>query len=100
MGRRTSVRIAAASFGALGVMALMPAATAHAEAYSGELCNVDQNTWVRTSASYGASVMYTIPQYGGFRAVSAHPSWDWVYGHGSGQPDGWIPNDGRLYGCH
>jgi hypothetical protein len=99
MSIRTSTRAVAASFGALAVVALMPAATAHAQ-QPGQVCNVDQNTWVRNGDSYGASVLYTIPQYGGFRIERYNHYQTWIYGHGNNKPSGWIPNDGRLYYCH
>ena len=94
---RRSMRVAAAGLGVVAVVTLMPGGTAYAVS-AGQLCNVNQNTWVRYTE--GGSVMYTIPQYGGFRVD--HLNWQetWVYGHGNDKPNGWIPNDGRLYNCH
>jgi hypothetical protein len=97
MGVRTSMRVAAAGLGAVAVVALMPGGTAYAVS-AGQLCNVNQNTWVRYTE--GGSVMYTIPAGGGFRVDHLNWQQTWVYGHGNNQPDGWIPNDGRLYNCH
>ncbi|HEX8081925.1 MAG TPA: hypothetical protein VF557_17065 [Jatrophihabitans sp.] len=97
MGIRGSVRVAAAGLGAVAAVALMPAATAHA-ALPGQVCNVNQNTWVRWTE--GGSVRYTIPAGGGFRIDHFNHQETWIYGHGNGQPNGWIPNDGRLYNCH
>lgn len=71
--------------------------TGTAQAAPGQLCNVNQNTWVR-DAPWG-SVMYTIPAGGGFRWVANYDA-NWAYGHGNGQADGYIPNDGRIYNCH
>lgn len=98
MGIRGSARIAAASFAALGAMALMPAATADTTPSFQDLCNVNQNTWVRYHPD--GNRMYTIEQGGGFRVVGFSVNYSWAYGHGNGHSDGWIPNDGRLYNCH
>ena len=97
MGMRRATRVAAAGLGAVAVVALMPATTAAAVS-AGQLCNVNQNTWVRYTE--GGSVMYTIPAGGGFRVDHLNFQQTWVYGHGNGHSDGWIPNDGRLYNCH
>lgn len=92
-----SARIAAAGLGAVAAVALLPGGTAYAVA-AGQLCNVNQNTWVR--ATEGGTPLYTIPAGGGFRVDHLNHEQDWVYGNGSGHSDGWIPNDGRLYNCH
>jgi hypothetical protein len=97
MGMRRSARIAAAGLGAVAAVALLPAGPAYAVS-AGQLCNVNQNTWVRYTE--GGDVMYTIEAGGGFRVDHLNFQQTWVYGHGNGHSDGWIPNDGRLYNCH
>lgn len=92
--RRTATGLAAIAFASSATF--VSAGTA--QAAPGQLCNVNQNTWVR-DAPWG-NYMYTIPAGGGFRWVA---DWDpptWAYGHGNSQPDGWIPNDGRIYNCY
>ncbi len=85
----------------IGVTALAALFLPATAAYADPLCNVNQNTWVRTGPAYGYPVMYTIPQGGGFRIEGrAQVEGTWYLGHGNGQVTGWIPDDGRLINCH
>lgn len=92
---KTLRRLTAGSLGAVAIAAALPGGVAHAD----DLCNVNQNTWVRNAPTWGAGVLYTIPAGGGFRIVGFSVDGQWIAGHGNSQGDGWIPNDGRLYNC-
>jgi hypothetical protein len=66
------------------------------------LCNVNKNTWVRATPGLGTTVLYTIPEGGGFRIEDGPALVDnifWWYGHGNSRPNGWVP-DQNLYNCH
>ena len=94
----TSVRriaIAGTLVAGTAVMTVATGGTAHA---ADSLCNVNQNTWVRSGPGTQHGVYYTIPAGGGFR-ITGPRSGGWVLGHGNGMHDGFIPNDGRLYNC-
>lgn len=86
---RTGLLVAAAA-GAVGTFA-----TAAPASPGGYLCHVDRNTYVYDTP--GGHRMYTIQAGGGFR-LHAY-TLDYWYGHGNGHSDGYIRDDGRLYGC-
>ncbi len=92
---------AAAALAAVAAGGLTAATTLGmpAPAYAADnLCNVNQNTWVRSGPGTQYQVLYTIPAGGGFR-ITGPRGGGWILGHGNGKPDGFIPNDGRLYNC-
>jgi hypothetical protein len=94
MSTTTVRRAVVAGVGALAVAAALPAGVASATPIPGQVCNLNQNTWVR--ATEGGSMLYTIPAGGGFRVDHLNQQETWIFGHGNGHSDGWIPNDGRC----
>jgi hypothetical protein len=92
---RKGLALAGAAVASAAVLGLGPLSGV-ADAQPFMLCNVNQNTWVRDAP--GGNVLYTIPAGGGWRWDSTVP--DWSYGHGNQAPQGYIPNDGRIYNCH
>jgi hypothetical protein len=61
-----------------------------------DLCNVHQDTWVKSSTD-AWEPMYIIPAGGGFR-LEGYTLGYWI-GHGNGRETGYIKDDGRLRNC-
>jgi hypothetical protein len=94
MSTKTVRRAVATALGTLAVAAVLPAGIASATAVPGQVCILNQNTWVR--ATEGGSVLYTLDAGSGFRVDHLNHQQTWIFGHGNGHSDGWIPNDGRC----
>lgn len=76
------------------LVAASPASAAYASV--GQICAVDQNTWVRDTSTYNA--MYTISAGNAVR-ITGYGTPGWLVGHGNGGADGYVPDDSRYYNC-
>jgi len=94
MAKRMVRRAVATGLGTLAVAAVLPSGVAQAYPVPGQVCILNQNTWVRYTE--GGSRMYTLEAGQGFRVDHLNHAQTWIYGHGNGHSDGWIPNDGRC----
>jgi hypothetical protein len=94
MSTKTVRRTVVTGLGAVAVALALPAGIASATPVPGQVCNLNQNTWVR--ATEGGSVLYTLQTGDGFRVDHLNHEGSWIFGHGNGHSDGWIPNDGRC----
>jgi hypothetical protein len=94
VARTAAVAVATCAVAGGMLVGASPAAAAYA--YPGQICAVNQNTWVRNTTTWNP--MYTVTAGHAIRVTGWGPS-GWLIGHGNGGADGYIPDDNRYYNC-
>ena len=93
-GKTAAVAVATCAVAAGMLVGANPAAAQYA--YVGQICAVNQNTWVRNTSTWNP--MYTVNAGNAVRVTGWGPA-GWLIGHGNGGADGYIPDDDRYYNC-